>query len=364
MSVSKYKKWMTESFLYEDKDVMNQDIETKDGKKVKVKTAYDNPDHELHKKAKAMVDKANGGDDKEKKKPVSIDIDAGGGLGGDDEPKGEPEEKQSDNDITNLNKKPYSELMDMDIKDLDDAVEEGEREAEQLEPEIDDLVKKHNEEFPKGKRPLALGGQLLPREKQKDPELYDRWKASMDAINEKKKRLESVKSGIDRVKEIADDKVSEEKKNDAIGAIESDGVDAIIDKFKESGKEEIYIDDDEGNEHSVVYDDLSPEMQKQLRKKLKPMYDKVKAAQEKMDSLDVDDPGYDDAEQEYELAMDAAGGLDTYEFEQMFDFVTERISRKGESIKTINGKKYKAIKESKHPLKEQYDRLFTNKVIL
>jgi hypothetical protein len=260
--------------------------------------------------------------------------------------KDEPEEKQSDNDITNLNKKEYSELMDMDIKDLDDAVEEGEREAEQLEPEIDDLVKKHNEEFPKGKRPLALGGQLLPREKQKDPELYDRWKASMDAINEKKKRLESVKSGIDRVKEIADDKLKEEDKNDAISAIESDGVDAIIDKFKESGKEEIYIDDKFGNEHSVVYDDLSPEMQKKLRDKIKPQYDKVKAAQEKMDSLDVDDPGYDDAEQEYESAVDDAGGMEIYDFESMFDFVTERISRKGESIKTINGKKYKAIKES------------------
>ena len=52
--------------------------------------------------------------------------------------------------------------MDMDIKDLDDAVEEGEREAKQLEPEIDDLVKKHNEEFPKGKRPLALGGGNAP----------------------------------------------------------------------------------------------------------------------------------------------------------------------------------------------------------
>ena len=236
--------------------------------------------------------------------------------------------------------------MDMDIKDLDDAVEEGEREAEQLEPEIDDLVKKHNEEFPKGKRPLALGGQLLPREKQKDPELYDRWKASMDAINEKKKRLESVKSGIDRVKEIADDKLKEEDKNNAISAIESDGVDAIIDKFKESGKEEIYIDDKFGNEHSVVYDDLSPEMQKKLRDKIKPQYDKVKAAQEKMDSLDVDDPGYDDAEQEYESAVDDAGGMEIYDFESMFDFVTERISRKGESIKTINGKKYKAIKES------------------
>ena len=105
-------------------------------------------------------------------------------------------------------------------------------------------------------------------------------------------------------------------------------------------------------------------MQKQLRDKIKPQYDKVKAAKDKMDSLDVDDSGYDDAEQEYESAVDDAGGMEIYDFESMFDFVTERISRKGESIKTINGKKYKAIKESKeptkpkvHPFKETYKRI-------
>ncbi len=35
-----------------------------------------------------------------------------------------------------------------------------------------------------------------------------------------------------------------------------------------------------------------------------------------------------------------------------------------ESIKVINGRKYKPIKEFKHPIKEQYDRLFKNKVVL
>ena len=38
---------------------------------------------------------------------------------------------------------------------------------------------------------------------------------------------------------------------------------------------------------------------------------------------------------------------------------------KKESVKVINGKKYKAIKESKksekHPIKEQYERLFSNR---
>ena len=109
MSISKYKKWMTEAFLYEDReDVMNQYIKNKDGRKIKVKTAYDDPTHTLHKKAKAMVDKANGGDDKEKKKPVSIDIDAGGGIGGDDEPKDEPK------DITTTS----DDLLDKKVEQL------------------------------------------------------------------------------------------------------------------------------------------------------------------------------------------------------------------------------------------------------
>ena len=46
----------------------------------------------------------------------------------------------------------------------------------------------------------------------------------------------------------------------------------------------------------------------------------------------------------------------------------ERSGEKDESIKVINGKKYRPIKEEKKPkqhiFKEQYDRLFTNRIIL
>ena len=46
----------------------------------------------------------------------------------------------------------------------------------------------------------------------------------------------------------------------------------------------------------------------------------------------------------------------------------ERSGEKDESIKVINGKKYKPIKEEKKPkqhiFKEQYDRLFTNRIVL
>ena len=46
----------------------------------------------------------------------------------------------------------------------------------------------------------------------------------------------------------------------------------------------------------------------------------------------------------------------------------ERSGEKDESIKVINGKKYRPIKEEKKPkqhiFKEQYDRLFTNRIVL
>ena len=49
----------------------------------------------------------------------------------------------------------------------------------------------------------------------------------------------------------------------------------------------------------------------------------------------------------------------------MQQFVKDNPIDKTESIKVINGKKYKAIKESKksekHPIKEQYERLFSNR---
>ena len=239
MSVSKYKKWMTESFLYEDKDVMDQDIETKDGKKVKVKTAYDNPDHELHKKAKAMVDKANGGDDKEKKKPVSIDIDAGGGIGGDDEPK----DKGDEEDRFGI---PNQDLKDTILQDLNPP-----RDAERDE--------------------LGL------------PTTEEEWDKEMTEVESLYKNARDYYEDVQR-----------------------------------KAADSAFGDDEEEAEY---YADKEAEAEKEFNK-----YKAVRDAYE---------------EKGQELGVYA----------------------RSESI-TFNGKKYKAIKESKHPIKEQYDRLFTNRVIL
>ena len=106
MSKSTYKRWMTEAYLYEkdagETEITWTDPETKEKKKATAAGIIKKGEkHPAYKDAKAAMD----GDDKEKKKPVSIDIDASGGLGGDDEekpsgekPEGEPKEKDPDHD--------------------------------------------------------------------------------------------------------------------------------------------------------------------------------------------------------------------------------------------------------------------------
>ena len=100
MSISTYKKWMKESFLYEvddDKVIGKNDKDEPVTVRQALDSSSDNPTMvKLKKKAQDLRDKD--GDDKEKKKPVSIDIDASGGLGDDD---AEPATKDEPKDIAN-----------------------------------------------------------------------------------------------------------------------------------------------------------------------------------------------------------------------------------------------------------------------
>ena len=103
MSVSKYKKWMIESYLYEADDDTGKHEDgdtwtTASGKyagKHKGEVDYFDDKEDASDYAKygpsGMPDDDE--DDKEKKKPVSIDFDAGGGIGGDDEPKDKGDEE-------------------------------------------------------------------------------------------------------------------------------------------------------------------------------------------------------------------------------------------------------------------------------
>ena len=93
MSVSRYKKWMTEAFINEADDDNYVHVGGGRYKEVNKRTGEALPNSPSYIKKDSggyeMVDdddpRLSKGDDKEKKTPVSIDIDAAGGLGGKEE---------------------------------------------------------------------------------------------------------------------------------------------------------------------------------------------------------------------------------------------------------------------------------------
>ena len=145
MSKSTYKKWIKESFLYEadkygSKSVGKEDGDTWDtatgrAGKYKGKVRYfdgDNADDDADNYAKSgKVQNAVGDDDKEKKTPVSIDIDAGGGLGGDEpfDPKSDgPHQGGSHFDRNDIEKIESPEDLDDWIKDNEEKLNDEQRE--------------------------------------------------------------------------------------------------------------------------------------------------------------------------------------------------------------------------------------------
>ena len=78
------------------------------------------------------------------------------------------------------------------------------------------------------------------------------------------------------------------------------------------------------------------------------------------DDVDLVSSKYDDA-----TIASVSGNMTLKDLKkQIMDYEEEQ----DESIKVINGKKYRPIKEEKKPkqhiFKEQYDRLFTNRIVL
>ena len=92
MSITTYKRWMIESYLYEvddDKVIGKNDKDEPVTVRQALDSSSDNPTMvKLKKKAQALSDKDKGAEDKPDTAPVCIDIASAGGLG--DEPEGEP----------------------------------------------------------------------------------------------------------------------------------------------------------------------------------------------------------------------------------------------------------------------------------
>ena len=130
MSESTYKRWMKESYLYEeDDDKVIGTREKEDGEKVKVTVKqamdYSGDDKDmlaLKDKAKELKSKDNGGEEKPKAEPKKTAISKTGGLGGDDGDGVEINVDMDDDEPEGGEEKPPEDMND---EELDDAMQQA-----------------------------------------------------------------------------------------------------------------------------------------------------------------------------------------------------------------------------------------------
>ena len=297
MSVSRYKKWMTEAFINEADDDDNyvhvgggryKEVNKRTGEALPNSPSYIKKDSGGYEMVDDDDPRLSKDDDKEKKTPVSIDIDASGGLGGDDEEKPSGEEPEDDGppfddpgSDDNWWKEGGSDPIDDEklkdwIKKSDDYIEDFKSKGD------DEAAAEHEESKAQYQRELD-------RRKEKGGK-----EESIKVINGKKYRA---------IKESVDKRISVKEVKSWLKGLEEyryrkiPGVDARrIASFINNGLSEM-------------------DLPKSLQKK----WEHAKYSKEK-------------------------GLADR--------FIKQRISQKLTQT------------ESKHPIKENYDRLFTNRVVL
>jgi len=342
MKTSTYKKWMSVGLLTEE-DILNKKIKDKDHPEgVLVKTALDDPNHTLHKKAKAMVDAGDGksDDDAKVKKQTKIDTNPFDDEKPSDEPKNEP---SAWSQKAQKAKDEFEDLSDPD--------------------EIGDWIEDNKWSLSGGKLGRAAELEFAPVQKAFD-ELEDAYMAAQeeddwDAYDKAKEDLTKL---VDKkLGSQMDKKPSDEPKGEPEGGDEpsDEKFQAATDKVADlrashKGSMNQLIDDLERMKKSEVEDiqsTLSAEKERLLQK-----------ATGKEDGIPTFD-NEEDTEAYWAASKDAS---DFYNMTHHYaDRVRYKPEDKEESIKVINGKKYKAIKESKksekHPIKEQYERLFSNR---
>jgi len=456
MSVSKYKKYMTESFLYEAEKFKARSKES--GKIVYYKTK-DAMDAAIKDKKAEPIEK---GDDKDdKKKPVSIDIDATGGLGGDDKdggdkpkadkdgggkPKGErPPSIHLGNDINSggwdelddsLDSLKYSGHKDdhpsisYQIGDLVDLLNSGQATDEELEKarefgeKIDDLDSgwtREDDDHGMDELGRALGIAIEDAtEKKSDTGGGDKPKGKVSEKPGGASHIESsggnnvllAKGTRDHIARhnkpgegsVFSDEISMDDVQNAIGEIPEEfyekGGGVHTTTVPNAGFNLVQKASDIEKNHPNA---KKIKVKKQVgydREKNEPIMKEVDAyiidadkEEFATDQLNVvvrpSNPDFmdDELKNDSDVQQDLDDGKShsvltsfpgdpdvppAQDWEESGHAIIIPNGGEGadetnwvkESIKVINGRKYKPIKEFKHPIKEQYDRLFTNKVVL
>ena len=418
MSISKYKKWMTEAFLYEDReDVMNQYIKNKDGRKIKVKTAYDDPTHTLHKKAKAMVDKATGGGDKVKKpkgksvfdteKPVDEpDPDKTGELDGDDkeverdkdgvpenemdfvdelddvvdnykEMKDNYEQSQADGDPDDPEEKEQMDLDRVEYRKAEDKLRKYRAKAKRQgwDDEEDVHDKLYGDDEPKGDEEDRFGipNQDLkdtilqdlnpPRDAERDelglPTTEEDWDKEMDEVESLYKKARDYHEDV--MRKAADSAFGDDEEEaeyyadkEAEAEKEFNKYKAVRDAYEEKGQElGVYGGDEEdpigaaGDVPVGELPDRSDDDETGDKEEIKAAREELAQAEEYLEfSQEELKMAQDPDEIERAKRMVAQDKKEVERAKKELAFLYKRDREKSESIKVINGKKYKAIKES------------------
>jgi len=349
MKMSTYKKWMLESYLYEadDDKIWDEPIgKTDDGKPITVKTAYDNPNHALHKKAKAMVDKSKAKGDKDKgTKPDTTDQDSKAKEKG-EEPSGEEPSGEEPSGEEPSGEEPKKGVFDKPGSGKADDYLGGDDEPEDKDSEFgkDYTSKFTGTDEPSGEEPSAE----IPKPKREPVKVnYDgksgekgstgkgatgRW-AAWHGYSGKSAGFDSAEAAAAWASGAYDDPEDAIK----VGKAAEEKRIAASKKEKEAAESAAAIKKEVEN--------APPEVKSWYEKSIGSKVDKALTyAEDVADWWENSDYGEDNT------------------FPKWGE--TETRASYPESVE-INGKKYRAIKESKkHPLKEQYDRLFKNKTVI
>ena len=225
----------------------------------------------------------------------------------DDKPKEEP--KESALDKIPSGEDAYKRTMEMSAEELESLAKELKEEHDEVAEEVHKQVDTLNKIEP---RPMALnqGGitlGLLPREQQPDKEAYDKYVEEKKKLDDLKEKRERLKSGEKRMLLFRDDVIELTK-------LEKDENETqVLDRMFSSGGDYFYINDENGNEHEVLYDELSPEMQKKVKDELNNRIEKAAEAAKAYEEADLekDEEDYKKKQQAFYDTLEYNNGEDT-----------------------------------------------------
>ena len=315
MSISTYKRWMKEAYLYEADDDNYVHVGGGKYKEVNKRTGEALPNSPSYIKKDSggyeMVDdddpRLSKDDDKEKKTPVSIDIDAAGGLGGDDEEGGE--EKPSDEPEGKIDDKDFEEDGAVDNALSDESLVRGERKPETPAEEAAMAIVKD-----------AIENDIISSEPNSTDMFYN--------IQDK------IRNG-------------EYERQDFVDSLKGD-------EQGRTGTEEIKVIN--GKKYRAIKESVDK------RISVKEVYRWLKGLEEyryrKIPNVDVRriasfaNNGLSETDLPKSLQKKWENAKYSKEKTLADRFIKQRISQKLTQT------------ESKHPIKENYDRLFTNRVVL